>query len=68
MSRKISRHSGKILIFNSPPSRIQYIQKYIHSIMSTIVVRLPYILENPVNTSTYTENIQEIAIHTIAVN
>lgn len=38
--------------FNSPPSKIQYIQKYIHSMISTMVVKLPYILENPWNTST----------------
>ena len=59
---------GKIRMFSSPPSRMQYMQKYIHNMISTMVVRLPYILENPVNTSTYTENTQEIAIHPMAAN
>ena len=31
--------------------------------INMIVVRLPYILENPLNTSTYTENTQEMTIH-----
>lgn len=33
--------------FATAPRRILYIQKYSHSIISTIVIRLPYISENP---------------------
>ena len=50
-------------MFSSPPIKMQYMQKYIHIIINMIVVRLPYILENPLNTSTYTENTQEMTIH-----
>ena len=50
-------------MFNSPPIKMQYMQKYIHIMINMIVVRLPYILENPWNTSTYTENTQEMTIH-----
>ena len=37
----------RIITFSSPPSKMQYIEKYIQSIIRIIVVRLPYILENP---------------------
>lgn len=50
-------------MFSSPPIKMQYMQKYIHIMINMIVVRLPYILENPLNTSTYTENTQDMTIH-----
>ena len=51
------------ITFNSPPIKMQYMQKYIHIMINMMVVKLPYILENPLNTSTYTENTQEMTIH-----
>ena len=39
------------IIFTSPPSSKIYIQKYSHNMINTIVVRLPYIDENPLKIS-----------------
>ena len=39
------------ITFTSPPSSKIYIQKYSHSMISTIVVKLPYIDENPLKIS-----------------
>ena len=71
----MSRHYSVLLkifpsmiTFISAPSRIQYIQKYIHSMIKTMVVRLPYILENPLNTSRYIENTQDMTIQPTAAN
>ena len=51
----------------SPPSSMTYIQKYSHSMIITIVVRLPYILEKPLKISMYTENIKDASVHPNAV-
>ena len=45
-----------------------YIHPYSHSMIRIIVVRLPYILVNPVKISKYIENTNEISSHPHAVN
>ena len=48
----------KLLI--SAPIKTIYIQKYTHIIERTIVVKLPYITENPSNAFKYIENTYDI--------
>ena len=45
-----------------------YMQKYSHNIIITIVVKLPYIFENPLKMSMYTEKIKDARVHPNAVN
>ena len=45
-----------------------YMQKYNHNIISTMVVRLPYKFENPLNMSIYMENKKEANAHPTDVN
>ena len=45
-----------------------YIHPYSQSMIRMIVVRLPYMLENPVKISRYIENTNEISSHPHAVN
>ena len=43
----LSRLSLKMVMLITPPSKIMYIQKYSQSMTRTMVVKLPYIVENP---------------------
>ena len=44
-----------------------YMQKYSHSMIITIVVRLPYIFENPLKISIYMEKIKDANVQPNAV-
>ena len=47
----------------SPPSNIMYIHPYSQSMIKIIVVKLPYILVKPLNTSRYTEKKNDKSSH-----